>query len=1583
MQISVRVRLLARAVALVLLATAIAPRVARALLGADLSLLARPDMVTLRVTVAPYGGTYYAASRPVRIGWCDTFTGQRRVKWNNVTVTGVTYLNGSDPDCDGAYKYSDLTLTMGVGSNTLWVEGCDASLTCDSDTIVFTYLTSDQTTPTAQISGTPSEATVIPTITWCDGNTLGTGREVLFNGVNVTASFPLTTQPGDTGTPCNTRATSTGTLTLRSGINTLTARIQDSAGNWGPVPAASATWTYHPLIDTSPTNQFSVVPLMFDAMLSYSMPTYRSLDQDRAVTLVYSSQRARPNAFVYMDVTDNSSQPADTMSIGLLWNGVFQTRPDGQTTTHYRTQAGTNRLGAFYGASNSPTRSMDMKAVVKRFWTGGSAEDTVPVRVLVINEKDSPYGAGWTVAGVERVVTGNGGDPGIIVVHGDASGTFYPAYTSCNASKVCTFGHSPGEFGTMVYDSLNARYVRTGRDGMTSSFNAAGQLTEVRDRLNNVQSFTYSNGRLSTILDPAGKLTTFAYDAAGKLASITDPTGRTSTVVVNAAGDLASITGPDQVMTMQMTYGTNHRVLSYTDRGGRVSNITYDVWGRVASTQSPAFTAEGGQTFRLTTTLTSLEMAVQQGNTNGGTHAAPFPRVDPATLRVSVVDPEGRTTSFALDPWGAPSRVEDYLGYVSTTTRNAEGQVTSSADAKGNATTYGWTGGDLTGVTDATGTVGMAYDAAGRVTDVTSPTGTVKNVYGATTELLDSTVVSGTDTTRYTYDTIGRMLTVSDPEHHITTYGYTDTSQWQWKNTRSVASGGRTSSFRYDAYGRLAGTTDPAGHETTVQYDLLNRQRFVTTPDAGVTEYVWGSLFMDRVNDPRGQSYLWTRNSLGLVEREVHPGDPAGVNLTAAYDRYGRTTSSTDRRGRQVSVTYDAQDRVVTRTADGQTTTFGFSPDQPANPTAPSWFAFSNAESTDTVSVDGRGRVTSSISRRALAGGIVQRFELQPRYDAYERPVGLVVLQPGGVRDSLGYSYSPSTALLQSMRDMAGGSTTFAYNRDGLPTTSTLPNSHAITYGYTSLHLPRSIRYGILGVDNAAGMQYEYDLLDRAQSWIRPNYSRDREFAYDQNGGWLAAYSDYQQSGSSHPTCTPDANNGIVCSDPSATMTLTGSDAFGYDLTGNPTDHGAVLGVANRLAQYNGYTLAYDSTGNLISKTKTGFSQTFAWNALGQLTSVTTNGSTVSYGYDGMGKRVRQRINGVDEGYLYDGENLLLEYNGNGVQAKYTYYPGSGRPHSVSRGGQTYYYGSDVQGSVLAMFNSVNTVVNTYGYLPFGETQTATETVANRLRFAGRELEGQTGLYYNNARWYDPQLHRFISEDPIGIAGGLNLYAYTGNDPVNASDPSGLLTCTKKNPGVTIGELPHGGGSVNGSSPYWECDWWGMPPANFADLRTEYGSICAWHWHCPGDQDPWAETGSCRMEGCELRPARPEERQMVVKRLMTINRSDPFCRKVTAAGLAMAKRQLGIFDNNVSYMDQGVMQYIWGNAPFNTRLGGPVLYLYSRRMRFGDGLNVVHEAVHGLRDPMRSIPSYYSDYSTTEIGLSVDASALYCMKGGK
>lgn len=1333
------------------------------------------------VTFTPLGGNVYSAVTTVTIGWCDDTnlsSTTRQVKLNGVARTS-TYTTGSKTGC-GAYATSAVTDTLVPGNNTQYAYICDGSGNCTQNSVIFNYVPADASPPVITITPgaqTTSSAKQWPTITWCDERKLGadSSRTLTFNGADVKARFTYGTQTGTTG--CASKAVSalpdtdlTG-LQLQPGANTLTAAVRDSAGNR---TVQTVTWTYQPVIDLSPTNQASVTRRLGDAALTYSTPSYRSLDADRGVTLVYTSFAARPTVMLSADVTDNSTQPALKSSIGMSWRGVMQSLADGRTALSYTTGAGTSRLTAVYGAGNTPTRSMDMVAVVTRTFADAHTEQlTAPVRILVVNQQNSDFGAGWTVAGVGHVYNSaaNGGDGGVIVTHGDGTASYYPQYTACNASKVCAYGHAPGDFGTMAYDSLHATYTYTAQDGTVSTFDGTGNVTRVQDRAGNAVVYGYTSGKLASITDPAGLVTTLAYDGAGKISTITDPAGRVSRFQVNASGDLVSITDPDGTVALTATYLSTHRVSSYTDRGGRQSDVTYDAFGRVATIQGPQFTAEGGQAFRLTSSVTSPEKAAE-ADPAGGTDAAPFARVDPATLRTSTTDAEGRVTRYVLDGAGRPTRVEDPRGYVTTVTYNPEGEDSLLVDAKGNRTSWMWSNGTMTQANTPSGPINLTYDSYGNVLTVAGNTPAVRNWWNATTGVLDSTSVAG-DTTRYTYDSLGRVLTSRDPEGHLTTVVYADTSRF--RNTQSVSSGGRTTSYQYDAYGRPSALTNANGRVTRYAYDLVNRDTSVTTPDLGVTHYAYGPLFLNSVTDARSQVYSWTRNALGMPEREVRPGDLSGQNLTYAYDRYGRVTTATNRRGQPVSFTYDGWDRVLTRTADGQTTTFSYSPDS-SDPNAPWWVAVSNSESTDTVHYDGKGRVTSVTNIRAFGGiGQTQTYQLVPRYDSQDRQVGLAVVEPGGVRDSLFVTYDPTTYQLQALNDLAHGNTTFAYNRDGLPAITTLPNAVQISQSYTTTHALNQISYSAGLLDSAAGVSFEYDALDRVRTRIADSYGTKRTYTYDPNGNFLSSYGDYQENSSTHPTCSWDANNGYVCTDPITNWTSTGGDTFAYDLTGNPTDHGAVTGSANRLTQFNGYTLGYDADGNLTSKTKSGFTQTFTWNSLGQLASVTTNGQTVSYGYDGMGGRVRKRVGITDFGYLYDGGgNLLLEYDASGVQAKYTYYPGSDVPHSVVRGSTPYYFATDPQGSVLALFTGTNQLVDQYTYLPFGEAQSTSETMPNRIRYAGRELESESGLYYNNARWYDPSLHRFISEDPIGIDGGINLYAYTMNDPVNYLDPSGM-----------------------------------------------------------------------------------------------------------------------------------------------------------------------------------------------------------------
>jgi RHS repeat-associated protein len=154
---------------------------------------------------------------------------------------------------------------------------------------------------------------------------------------------------------------------------------------------------------------------------------------------------------------------------------------------------------------------------------------------------------------------------------------------------------------------------------------------------------------------------------------------------------------------------------------------------------------------------------------------------------------------------------------------------------------------------------------------------------------------------------------------------------------------------------------------------------------------------------------------------------------------------------------------------------------------------------------------------------------------------------------------------------------------------------------------------------------------------------------------------------------------------------------------------------------------------------------------------------------------------------------------------EYAFYPGVDQPHSVRRvsDGAEFYYTGESPGHVTGLVSSAEQMANEYQYTPWGEALQASESVEQPLRYMAREYDSESGLYYVRARYYDPELARFNSEDPIGLAGGINPYVYAGNDPVNNTDPLGLYPKTRRiqfplfpqrnryHPGALIDEIPN------------------------------------------------------------------------------------------------------------------------------------------------------------------------------------------------
>ena len=169
----------------------------------------------------------------------------------------------------------------------------------------------------------------------------------------------------------------------------------------------------------------------------------------------------------------------------------------------------------------------------------------------------------------------------------------------------------------------------------------------------------------------------------------------------------------------------------------------------------------------------------------------------------------------------------------------------------------------------------------------------------------------------------------------------------------------------------------------------------------------------------------------------------------------------------------------------------------------------------------------------------------------------------------------------------------------------------------------------------------------------------------------------------------------------------------------------------------------------------------------------------LAYTYDAFGRRIAKSYNEeLITSYVYDGDHCLAEYDLNGnLKRKYIFGPCVDEPICMIEAGSsyagTYYYHFDALGSVVALTNSSGNTVEVYEYSVFGQVGSSDPNHPNRFMFTGREFDKETGLYYYRARYYNPQIGRFLQTDPIGYKDGVNWYAYCRNDPVCCIDPTG------------------------------------------------------------------------------------------------------------------------------------------------------------------------------------------------------------------
>src|SRR5467141_256452 len=221
------------------------------------------------------------------------------------------------------------------------------------------------------------------------------------------------------------------------------------------------------------------------------------------------------------------------------------------------------------------------------------------------------------------------------------------------------------------------------------------------------------------------------------------------------------------------------------------------------------------------------------------------------------------------------------------------------------------------------------------------------------------------------------------------------------------------------------------------------------------------------------------------------------------------------------------------------------------------------------------------------------------------------------------------------------------------------------------------------------------------------------------------------------------------------TQNATTTESYTYDPVGNRLSS---LGVSpynnnasNQLTSTPSTTYTYDNNGNTATKVdSTGTAQYF-WDFENRMTSVTLPGSggTVTFKYDPFGRRIYKSSSSGTSVFTYDGDNLIEETNSTGaVVARYSQTQNIDEPLALLRSGATSYYHADGLGSVTSLSNAAGSIANTYTYDSFGKLTNSTGSLTNPFRYTARESDTETGLYYYRARYYDPQVGRFATEDP-------------------------------------------------------------------------------------------------------------------------------------------------------------------------------------------------------------------------------------------
>lgn len=1001
-------------------------------------------------------------------------------------------------------------------------------------------------------------------------------------------------------------------------------------------------------------------------------------------------------------------------------------------------------------------------------------------------------------------------------------------------------------------------------------------LTAIEDRHSNTVTLAYDgqpNPKLIAVVDALSQTSRIYYGGSGFITNIVDPFGR-GTVVVYSNNHVATVRDMGGVESRYSFY-TNGLEKDY------VQSMRTDC-GDVSFTYSLADGKSTGTWDRSTLTATfadgSTEVLFYNGNrktffTDRNGHTVEYDigigSAFPYQGRInSALFPDSTSASFKYNAALQVTNITDEANQNWRYAYNDQGRLTALQMPNNYRLDFAYTNGgfDLAKVTEATSVVVAAISYTSK-RDVESVTNALN------------------ETTRFVYDTLGRLTTIVDALGLETVLGYGG-NQW----LASVSRAGFTlASYQQDGIGRVTNVIGPENISAGISYDDLNRLTSLNFGDGQPYRWTYetNSLLRTSMSDRTGRRAKFEYDALERTKRVWLPDNSfvsfdydSADNLTVLLDGKGnRTRFSRDSRDRltqktyplgdTVSITYDQRGLPVTHTggrgfistlkydAAGLLTNVSYS----ATNTPGVRYGYNSRNllvsmadgwSTNTLRYDDLGRLTNMLE---VFGTSTQTWNY--------------VFDPIGRMTALTWRITGNTNIFRMSYGLDGlgrvtnvtgdvGSFGYAYTNAGLQVSKLVyPNGETANYFYDAIGRMTNLIYS-----TGESWSYEFDSRDFVTRCVDPT-NNVFTYAYDEAGRLIEArgvkstnivsgypfHYDYDRAGNRiHQTegqkqreLLYNANNQLTLSGRTNILSVRGYVNEPGSLVSVRTS--AFTNWVSATTKFISHTQAYyeahnvrtatnlslvtntvfvratDPAGNTSTSTvkvvttgpastrfyssdadgnQTFFQEglnlnTLTWNAENQLIRVDyTNGSS-RFRYDGWG-RLREIAEHNAAGtltslvrYAWNGYLPWAELNStNGVIRTFTW----GLDVSGSVGGAggigglvgirsyipgtNYFVRSNGRGNVTEVRRTNGAVVANYSYAPYGQLLTETGTYNQPFRFQTKLYHGRSGFTAWPLRWYDPQAGRWLSRDPIAENGGINLYQYSFNNPVNFTDPDGL-----------------------------------------------------------------------------------------------------------------------------------------------------------------------------------------------------------------